>query len=51
VAWQPLGGLRKSAIGPEVSEILRALQELALKAPAPSSLGMYVTTSFQELLA
>jgi hypothetical protein len=51
VAWQPLGGLRKSSIGPEVSEILRALQELALHAPAPSSLGAYVTTSFQELLA
>jgi hypothetical protein len=51
VAWQPLGALRKSAIGPEVSEILRALQELALQVPAPSSLGAYVTTSFQELLA
>jgi hypothetical protein len=51
VAWQPLGALRKSAIGPEVSEILRALHELALQAPAPSSLAAYVTTSFQELLA
>jgi hypothetical protein len=51
VAWQPLGALRKSAIGPEVSEILQALHELALQAPAPSTLAAYVATSFQELLA
>jgi hypothetical protein len=50
-AWQPLGALRASAIGPEVSEILQTLHELALQAPAPSSLTAYVTTSFQELLA
>jgi len=51
VAWQPLGSLRVGEIGPEVSEILRALHELALLAPAPSSLAAYVMTSFQELLA
>ncbi|MGO8710465.1 MAG: hypothetical protein ACLQUZ_00095 [Rhizomicrobium sp.] len=51
VAWQPLGALRKSAIGPEVGEIMRALHDLALQAPAPSTLAAYVTTSFQELLA
>lgn len=51
VAWQPLGALRKSAIAPEVSEILRALHDLAIQAPAPTSLAAYVTTSFEELLA
>ena len=51
VAWQPLGPLRASEIGPEVNELLRALHDLAIQAPAPSSLAAYVTTSFQELLA
>ena len=51
VAWQPLGSLCFGAIGPEMSEILRSLQGLALPAPAPPSLATYVTTSFQELLA
>ena len=51
VAWQPLGSLCFGAIGPEMSEILRSLQGLALLAPAPPSLATYVTTSFQELLA
>ena len=50
VKWQPLGALPASAIHPEVSKILHALHELALQAPAPSSLAEYVTTSFKELL-
>jgi hypothetical protein len=43
--------LRASEIDHEVKEILRALHDLAVKAPAPSSLAAYVTTSFEELLA
>lgn len=51
VPWQPLGALRASAIGSEVSQILRALHKLALQASAPASLAAYVKTSFEELLA
>jgi hypothetical protein len=51
VAWQPLGALRASEIGREVKEILRVLHDLAIKAPGPTSLAAYVTTSFEELLA
>lgn len=51
VAWQPIGALRKSAIAPEVSELLRALHDLAIQAPAPASLTAYIATSFEELLA
>ena len=51
VAWRPLGAFRSSDIGREVKEILHALHDLALKAPAPSSLRAYVSTSFEELLA
>jgi len=51
VAWQPLGALRASEIDREVKEILRALHDLAIKVPAPTSLAAYVTASFEELLA
>ena len=51
VAWKPLGALRASDIDPEVREMLRALHDLAVKAPAPPRLTAYVSTSFEELLA
>ncbi|UGA43036.1 hypothetical protein HU230_0032905 [Bradyrhizobium quebecense] len=51
VVWRPLGTLDKHAIGLEVSEITRSLQELAHAAPAPSGLAAYVATSFEELLS
>jgi hypothetical protein len=51
VAWKPLAALRASDIDREVKEILRALHDLAVQAPAPPSLKAYVSTSFEELLA
>jgi HKD family nuclease len=51
VAWKSLGTLSPQAIGPEVAEITRSLQDLARQAPAPPSLAAYVTTTFEELLS
>jgi hypothetical protein len=50
VPWRPLGSLGISDINAEVDETVRALHELATKAPAPTNLAKYVRASFKELL-
>lgn len=50
VSWQPLGSLGVIDIKMDLDQTLRALHELATKAPAPTNLAKYVRTSFEELL-
>jgi hypothetical protein len=51
VAWKPHPPLHSSDIAPELKDTLRALHQLALQAPAPTSLAAYVKTSLEEILA
>ncbi len=51
VSWQPVGSLGVSDIKLDVDQTLRALHELATRAPAPTNLAKYVKTSFEELLS
>lgn len=50
VSWRPVGSLGASDIKVDLDQTVRALHELATKAPAPTNLAKYVKTSFEELL-
>jgi hypothetical protein len=50
MSWRLFGSLVQNEIDTDVKEIMRALHEFAVHAPAPISLAKYVKTSFEELL-
>ena len=49
VSWRPAGSLHRHAISVEVDKTVQALHELAIRAPAPANLALYVGAAFEEL--